>query len=307
MSISKLTMKTKIILTLQVLLISIVCNGQEYAFKVLVNKGQNEVKNGNEWKPIKVGSSLTIKDEIKLAANGYLGLVHKTGKPLELKGQGAHKIKALEDGIQKKGASVVEKYADFILSSNADNKNTLKATGAVHRGPETINVYLPTSPAYTIVYSSKVIISWDASKLKGPFTLTFSNPFEDELLKVETADSSLTINLQEEAFKNEDNIKIKVRSRQDQMESPDQLILKRLSKADMDRIGKQLQELYAVMDENTALSKYYLAGFFESQNLLIDASTFYQEAIRLAPDVEEYRGLYKAFLLRSGIKNPKEK
>jgi hypothetical protein len=63
-------------------------SAQEYAFKVLVNKGQNEIKAGNNWKPIKVGASLNSVDELKISQNGYVGLVHVSGKPLEVKSAG---------------------------------------------------------------------------------------------------------------------------------------------------------------------------------------------------------------------------
>ena len=47
-------------------LLSIACSflivasasAQEYTFKVLVNKGQNEIKTGNNWLPIKVGTDV---------------------------------------------------------------------------------------------------------------------------------------------------------------------------------------------------------------------------------------------------------
>src|SRR5687767_6116591 len=56
---------------------------QDYAFKVLANKGSNEVKSGETWQPLKTGSSLKKGDEVKLATNAYIGLVHATGKPME--------------------------------------------------------------------------------------------------------------------------------------------------------------------------------------------------------------------------------
>jgi hypothetical protein len=51
---------------------------QEYAFKVLVNKGKNELKSGGTWQQLKVGSSLKSEDELKVSENSYLGLVHVT-------------------------------------------------------------------------------------------------------------------------------------------------------------------------------------------------------------------------------------
>ena len=55
------------------------------------------------------------------------------------------------------------------------------------------------------------------------------------------------------------------------------------------------------VDEETALNKYILAGFYEENNLLIDALTSYEEAIELAPDVESYKEAYVEFLLRNGL------
>src|SRR5690348_6017056 len=65
---------------------------QDYAFKVLANKGTNEVKTGDAWQPIKTGATLQSGDELKLSENAYIGLVHKTGKPMELKKPGSYKV-----------------------------------------------------------------------------------------------------------------------------------------------------------------------------------------------------------------------
>src|SRR5688572_7184931 len=66
--------------------------GQEYAFKVLVNKGKNEIKSGNDWQLIKTGTSLKSADELKISENSYIGLIHTSGKPLELKEAGNYKV-----------------------------------------------------------------------------------------------------------------------------------------------------------------------------------------------------------------------
>jgi len=59
--------------------------GQDYAFKVLANKGSNEVKSGDGWLAVKTGTSLKTGDELKISENAYLGLVHSSGKPIEIK------------------------------------------------------------------------------------------------------------------------------------------------------------------------------------------------------------------------------
>jgi hypothetical protein len=295
-------MKSKKTLVLFVLLVSVHFSfSQNFAFKVLVNKGKNEIKKGASWQPLKVGSVLAKTDEIRLVDDAYLGLVHHSGKAVEIKKPGPHKVSVLEESIPQ-GKSVMVKYTDFILSSNSDQKTTLNATGAVSRGPENIQVFLPTSPSYTVVYGENVIITWDKQDMKGPFTVTFSNPFGDDLKAVESQTNSVAIDLSDRDFQYEDNILIKIVSKTDRKESPDQLMIKRLSKADKERVKKQLDELWTSTEEETALNKLILAGFFESQNLLIDASTAYQQAIELAPNVPEYEEYYLNFITRTGIK-----
>jgi len=52
------------------LLISSLCCAQEdYAFRVLANKGANEVKTGNTWQPLKTGAQLKTGDELKISEN----------------------------------------------------------------------------------------------------------------------------------------------------------------------------------------------------------------------------------------------
>ncbi len=61
---------------------------QTYAFKVLINKGKNEVKTGNNWQAVKVGESLQSADELRVPENAYIGLVHASGKPLGAQASG---------------------------------------------------------------------------------------------------------------------------------------------------------------------------------------------------------------------------
>jgi hypothetical protein len=281
---------------------------QNAAFKVLVNKGKNEVKVGTTWQMIKVGSSLAKNDEIKIAPNSYLGLVHVgLGKPLELKDPGNYTISDLEKRVGT-GTSVIAKYADFILSSNSSPNNNLKATGAVHRGTQNINVYLPTVPAFKVVYGPNVIINWDNQSIKGPYLVTVTNTFGDELKELETTENYVAINLDGPDFKGQDNISIRVFSKSEQKASLDQLGFRTMTKIEKEKTRKLIEtEVSDVSTQETALSKLIMASFFEDKKLLIDATTAYQQAIKLAPDVNSYQEAYQAFLLRTSLKDSKEK
>lgn len=273
---------------------------KDYAFKVLVNKGQNEVKSGNTWQPVKTGSTLKSTDELKLAANAYIGLIHSNGKPLELKEAKVYKVKELETKVVG-GASVLNKYTEFILSSNSEKKNRLSATGAVHRGAQAVRVFLPKAEiAY--VYEDSVILDWERNAEEGVYVVNLKSIFGDDLLTTESTTNTITINLADPKFASEDNIIVEVYPKNQPAKKPDPpFIIKKLSPADKERIKALVKEVSTEISGNNSLSKLVLAGFYEQNKLLIDAGTAYQEAILLSPDVEQFREDYKNFLLRHAI------
>jgi hypothetical protein len=280
-------------------------NAQDYAFKVLVNKGKNELKSGNNWQQLKVGLSLKSADELKISENSYIGLVHVSGKALELKQSGNYKVMDLAAKVNG-GSSVLNKYTDFILSSTSSPKNRLAATGAVDRGVDNIQVYLPKAEQ-AVVYNNNVIIQWDSESAPGPYIITFKSMFDDELDKLEASENNVTIQLNDQNFANEDNILVEVSSASNKNKISDQYTLKRLSKGDKERIKNALREIENPTSEPNALNKLLIAGFYEESNLLIDAGTAYIEAIKLAPEVPQFKEAYNNFLLRNGLKKPAQK
>ncbi len=279
----------------------ICCNifAQEYAFKVLVNKGQNQIKSGNDWVPIKVGSSLKSADELKISQNAYLGLVHVSGKPLEVKKAGNHKVADLA-GQMKGGSSVLNKYTDFILSAKEQKTGNLTATGAVYRGNEDIRLFLP-KPQFAIVYNDNISIAWSKNSKSRDFIVRFNSMFGDELEKLEVKDTTVSINLNGPKFLNEDNILVTVAFKSDQNKTSESFMIKKLSSADKARIKNLLAEISSQTMEPTALNKLVLASFYEQNSLLIDASTAYLAAIQLAPNVPAFTEAYRTFLTRNKL------
>ncbi len=296
--------KGKISLVVGLLVISTFTFAQDYAFKVLANRGANEVKSGDTWQSIKTGASLKSTDELKISENGYLGLVSSTGQPVEIKEAGSKKVSTILAQM-KAGTSVLNKYTDFILSSNSAEakKNRLSATGAVHRGLEDIKVFLPMNQ-YSSIYNNTAIINWEA-KGGGPYVVTLKNMWEDELMKAETPETSMEINLSDAKFANEAAILLEVRSKVDANSKSEQHLIKKLAPEEQEKIKKALAEINREVKEETALNELILAGFYEENKLFIDAITAYEKAIKLAPDVPSYKEAYEEFLLRNKMKSVK--
>lgn len=275
---------------------------QDYAFKVMANKGSNEVKSGDSWQAVKPGSSLKSGDELKISENSYIGLIHATGKPMELRQAGSYKVADLAAKMSAGGSSVLSKYTDFILSSNAEGKkNKLSATGAVHRGLNDIKVFLPGNQ-FSDIFNTYAIVSWESSKTGGPYVVLFKNMFDEELAKVETPETSTRVDLTAPEFANESMILVEVKSKADAKVASEQRLIKKMTVAQQEKIKKDIADLGGDIAEPTALNKYLMAGFYEEKKLYIDAITAYEEAVKMEPSYKEF---FDDFLLRNKLKDPK--
>jgi hypothetical protein len=274
--------------------------GQDYAFRVMASKGTNEVKSGDSWQAVKPGSSLKTGDELKLAENSYVGLIHVSGKPVEVRDAGTHKVADLAKNIQP-GQSVLNKYTDFILSSNAEGKkNKLSATGAVHRGTgaSDISVFLPENQ-FADVFNNTVVINWESPKAGGPYVVVMKNMFDDELAKYETPETSLSVNLASPELANESAILVEVSSKADPKTKSEQKLIKKMNTAQADKVKKEIADLGVDLNAESAIGKFYLAGFYEEKKLYIDAITAFEQAIKLE---SAYKEPYEDFLLRNKLK-----
>ncbi len=294
-------MKTRLIVVLAIIFFTLQLHAQSptYTFKVLVSKGKTEIKSASAWQTIKVGASLKATDEVKIAENAYLGLIHTNGKPLEIREAGSFKVSELVSRLGT-GTSVLNKYTDFILSSNQEKTNRLSATGAVHRGAKDVVIVYLSGAERAELYGDKLAIQWSSDEVKGPYQVVFTTLLDDELDRFDVTENQLIISLNEHGLKDEYEIMVKVVSKENPGKGSKDYIIKRLRPADREKFTKVIDDVASIQEE-TALSKYYMAGIYEENFLLNDALTAYQEAIKLAPDVALYKEAYTEFLKRLGF------
>jgi hypothetical protein len=278
-----------------------VSQAQDYDFKVLVTKGKNELRTGASWEALKVGSSLKKNDEIKVGTNAYLGLIHSSGRPIELKEAKSYKVADLLSKVGP-GPSVLNKYTDFIISSNTQKKNNLTATGAVHRGPNSIRVFLPKTEL-AFAYGDSITIQWEKDKAAPPYVVTFTTFFGDEIFKTETTANAVSINASSGNFATENEFQVQVYSKKDRKES-EQYTIRKVKKEERARVKPLFTDVLNQTKENTAINKMWQAGFLEKEKLYIDAATAWQRAVKLEPALQEQ---YDEFLIRNGMNEVKKK
>jgi len=296
-------MKLNLILVaaLMVAVFNLNAQAPPYTFKVIVSKGKTEIKAASAWQSIKVGASLKASDEVKIAEGSYLGLIHANGKPLEIRESGSFKVSELVSRMGN-GSSVLNKYTDFILSSDQEKSNKLSATGAVHRGMKDVIIVYLSGAERAELYGNKLGVQWASDEVKGPYEVVFTTLLEDELARYTVNENELLVDMNDAGLRDEYEIQVKVVAKGNPGKGSKEYIIKRLRPADRVKFTKIMDEIKASVEQETALSKYYLAGIYEENLLLNDAITAYQEAIKLAPDVPLYKDAYDQFLTRLGLK-----
>lgn len=287
-------------------------NAQTYVFKVLANKGENSVKvGGADWTPLKTGQSLNSGDELKLSEEAYLGLMHNSGRTLEVKTPGAHTVAGLASNLQNKNTSVASKYADFVMNKMSDDegsgdyRKSMGATGAVDRALASGAKIKIMAHSSSDIINDEVILRWNEPKQEGEieelsYELTFSNLF-DETIKIETvAKTSYLLDRSEAPFAGQSFIKVKVSVKGKDLKSDDYAITIKPEDETAD-IKATLQELKSEVGDETAMDKLVMAAFYEDNDLLLDALTAYEQAIQLAPEVGVFQTAYEDFLVRNGF------
>ncbi|HVD97546.1 MAG TPA: hypothetical protein VNB90_05020 [Cytophagaceae bacterium] len=305
-------MKNKsILLALTLLLASTMAFAQEEMFKVLASKGGNKLQTSGttDWKALFVGKKLSKGDKITVDNNGYLGLAYKNGKTIELKKAGTYEVSKLAGEVATQNATTTAKYANYLAGEMSKTggedmaKNKYKymaVTGSVERGTNEIAVFVPKTLNVTAL-SNQVVIEWEPETNTKTYVVNVTNLFGDEILKQETTETSMLLNLDS---KKDKNYIVSIKSK----ENPDVKKDIRITYPSNDKIvelNKQLTDLKAQLGEENALNKVILASFYEDNKLYLEALQNYEAAIKMEPEVDDYKVAYGQFLERAEIAEPK--
>jgi len=285
---------------------------QSYDFRIMVSKGDNQIKasGSTEWQAIRVGARLNDGDQVKVAEKGYLGLVHRTGKTKELKTAGTYDIKDLSSKIIAGSENIASKYADFVMSKmtpeqrEANRRKYASVTGAVERGSSdaSINIFMPTSVS---VYNPEVMIRWEPVDGDNTYEVKLKDLFEQTIMVAETNDPFYTINFDDPKLKGaiaDDLVIVNVSVKGNEDIKSKDAAIERVGQDGSASFEVELKDLKSNLGEQSSINDLILAEFYEENNLLLDALTSYEYAIKMSPDVDYFKEAYDEFLLRTGLK-----
>lgn len=286
-------------------------NGQGYTFRVLANKGQNKVKKEGTASAValKTGATLSAGDELIASQGAYIGLMHKSGKTLEVRTAGTKKVEDLEKLVSTKTSSVSSRYAQYLANKMNEKeepnyRQRLNATGAAKRalgGDETIQLLLPADEANVI--GDNAIVSWETPEgmEMNTFVVTIKNIFDEEIMKQEVDANSINLDLTSEQMQNDENLWIiNVKAKENMKVSSGDIAIKRPE--DSGEYMEGLNSLKEEIDPTSPLNKVVYASFFEQNGLLVDALTAIEEAIIANPEIEDFKILRGDIMERNNIK-----
>jgi hypothetical protein len=278
-------------------------------FKVLSHKGANTVNN----KPLSTGTKLFSSDQIMVSVGGYIGLLHKTGKTLELRQPGTYTVAEISQKVGSTNTSASKRYSDYVVKelTKGDkedvNKNYmahLTVTGSVERGSEDIQIFLPISAAAsTNVIGNTLKINWKKVADGKLYVVKVMNNFDEIIFSKETDDTSYTILIDQLPLNNENSFICQVSLKDNSKNPSEKRQIKLIKNEKAKALTEEITEINANLADDNSINNFMKANFYKEKGLFIEASDCYLKAIKEDPEVTDYVDSYDKLLEENGLQS----
>ncbi len=279
---------------------------QSHVFSILANKGSNQVKKGTNWNTLSTGSKVYKGNSIKVVAGGYIGLMHKTGKTIELRTAGEYSVASLEGKLKTSSSSYAERYTRFATNMNGSEgaKYKYNATGSVDRG---VGYDLLTQDTIEVIKEIPLTIAWSVKgkSANDRVELRIVNLFDETLVKSTGKNSSAVLDLTKVTLPGADELI--VANLFDPLSDKGESLIKKATQVHLVEATKakkvlaEYNKLVAELDLNSPLDNMVLASFFAEHGLVSYASSHLYRAASLAPEVTDYEGAFYSYLEKEGV------
>lgn len=278
-------------------------------FKVLSHKGSNTVNN----KPLATGTKLFSTDKITVAVGGYIGLLHKSGKTLELRQAGEYEVTDISKKVGVTNTSASKRYGDFVVREltkgdkedvNKNYMNHLTVTGSVERGDEKLQLFLPISSVSSVnLVSNTLRLNWKKHLPGDIYSIKLMNGFEEVFFTQETTDTTFIIAVDKLTLNGENSFICIVSSKKDPNVVSDRRQIKIVKNDKLKELTEEILELNANLTEETPINYYVKGNFYRDKGLFIESAECYQKAIKADPEVTDFVQSYDALLNDNGLQN----
>ncbi len=300
----------KLFIILLSLFASVIVNAQAFVFSVLANKGQNQIQQGTAWTTLKAGTKIQKGNTIKIEAGGYIGLMHSSGKTIEIKTPGQYTVPQLESKLATQSAGFAQKYTQFALNSNGGSTKSYNQTGSVSRAVYKAETF--TGDSITIIPSIPLTLALGIERddLKDSMLIAITDFYGHPITSKNISDDHFTLDLSKYKFKT-DILAVSATAQNSfevsEVMPPVMIYIK--NDAEAAKIKQEYDALVKELDLKNSLSHVTLASFFESYKMFDYATGHLKIASILSPDVEDYKNLMMEEIERNNLykKGPVDK
>ncbi len=281
------------------LFFSILSFGQDASYKVIVNQGNNKIDRNGDPINLKIGLTLSSTDKIILQKDSYVALLSTFGETIELKGSQKLEINLSELSGTNQKSDIISKYAAFVfdkMSPDEVEKNRkayASVTGAVQRAVG-VTAYMNKK---SHLYESFAIVRWDPGSGEAPYRIQLNDAFGNLLYTEETTNNYFKIDFMQNGLSDVDIVIITFVDAQAIKSSYS--ISKSDAAAADESFSNEILQLKSYLDDNSAFQNLILAEFFEQNGYILDASTCFEKARILEPEVTYFNDAYREFLMRN--------
>jgi len=230
----------------------------------------------------------------------YLGLIHNSGKTVELIDAGTFEIDDIELNIDARKKGIGGKYTEFVMNTLDEEVEFGEKREIVTRGGEnTVHVIMP---AASEVMNHLQIISWiKVNEAEDEiYLVSVKGIFDDVLLKEEVDGVQYLLDLDHPSLANDNMFVISVSLKGSKTKSKE-YALDRISKDETEKYMTELDQFFTEENNLSSLDYMIMASFYEEKGLLVDASSSYQRALKQSPDIADFQELFQLFKTRHNL------
>lgn len=274
-------------------------SAQDYAFKVLANKGDNKVEKQNgDILPLNSRDLLYETDIIISSEGAYIGLMHSSGKAQEIKGGQKVAVADLIVNVGGKELTSLSKYAQMISQRLAEGEAEKKVSVGTRAVGSKIEVMMPQENE---LYGSMAVVKFKSSdEAPATYEVVIMDILDEVVFSAETTADSVLVDFN--SVENDMGLYVlNVRKKGEASFASSNYPIRHLTGDESDDITQNLEPLTSDLSEDSPLNLLIIASFFDDQDLFLDAQYNYERAIALSPDIPEYKELYQIFLESYGL------
>lgn len=292
----------KIGFILGLLMMQLVSIAQEHVFNIVALSGSTKLNNGTE---LKSGDEILSNQTIVVGSGGYVALMHKTGKTIELQTNGTYSVSDLSKKVNAGNNSYASQYSDFVINQmTADGtSNNYSNTGSVTRDiMKNIEILLPKQ--VSILKNTSFHVSWVSPRENDTYTIKLLDLFDKVVYKQELSKNETVLNFSELTNLVTDSktpylLQVCSNTKKGLVSKKIRVIMMETNKEQL--ISTEFTKLKSELGENTAINSLILASFYEAKGLTVYAAENLENASNQAPKVEHYRKIYLNYLTKKKI------